>query len=69
MNRLLMLAGLLVLAGCATDTAGMRDGTAAQAGPAEAYVQAVERQARIRGVNVHWLHRPEGQPAARMARH
>lgn len=67
MNRLLMVSGLvLLLGGCATDRASMR-GTAVQMSPSEAYVQAVEREARRRGVMVYWLNKPADKAMPQVA--
>lgn len=67
MNRLLMLSGLLVLAGCATGTASLRD-TAARTGPAAAYIKAVEQAAGRRGVMVQWVPRPTDEEVGQLAR-
>ena len=66
MNKLLMIACVLLLAGCATDSSNLR-GSKVSLTPAQSYVQAVEHAARRRGVQVYWMNRPE-QDVPRMAK-
>lgn len=66
MNKLLTIAGLLLLAGCATDSHSVR-GTAVALTPEQSYVHAVTQAARRRGVQVYWMNPPvqEAGPPAR----
>lgn len=57
----LLVAATALLAGCATPQTAHTEPQPGRYYVDGAYVQAVERAARTRGVTVHWINAPENK--------